>query len=443
MNYLSQVYKELSEKYHYQPEFLQAVESFFESIDEVVSELPNIDKNNLIRRMIEPDRIISFKVVWENDQGNTMVNKGYRVQFNQAIGPYKGGNRFHPSVNESIMKFLAFEQTFKNALTGIPMGGAKGGSDFDPSGKSQSEIKRFVDAFMLELYKYIGPDIDIPGGDIGVSRREIGYMFGAYKKITGRHNGSFTGKGISYGGSLGRTEATGYGLCYIAEAALKKYKDTNLSGKRVIVSGSGIVGWHAAFKAQKLGANVVAISSIDGVINHESGIDLNLIKQLNEQEKTIDNYLKTHPTAKFNANPKSIWEIKTDIAFPCATQNELDLEDVKKLHKNGLLAVFEGANMPTETKAVEYLINNKILFTPGKASNAGGVMVSGFEMAQNATFTSWSEEEVLSKLKKFMYNIFDEIYEVAQKHNNPYDLVKGANIASFIKIYDAMKAQGL
>ncbi len=441
--HLNSIYSELKIKYSYQPEYLQAVLEFFESIDVVLHDDPSIEKSHIIRRLVEPDRIISFKVVWEDDHGLSQVNKGYRVQFNQALGPYKGGLRFHPSVNESILKFLGFEQTFKNALTSIPMGGAKGGSDFNPKGKSDQEILRFCRAFMLGLSKYIGSDIDVPAGDIGVSSKELGYMFGFYKQLTNRHNGTLTGKGISYSGSKARSEATGYGLLYMTEIAIKRFYDTSLKNKAVIISGSGNVSLHAAYKAVELGAKVIAMSATDGVIFSSHGLNIKLIEQIKKDKASLVKYKETYSDAVFTSNSKDIWKIKCDLALPCATENELDLDDAKHLKYNGVLAVLEGANMPTTLDATHYLIDNKVLFVPGKAANAGGVAVSGLEMQQNAIHTSWSFEKVDSKLREIMETIFNEIYDASLKYKNKYDLVKGANIASFIRIYQAMLEQGL
>ncbi len=441
--HLETVYRELSVKYQYQTEYLQTVLEFFESINELLDSHKEIVESNIIRRIVEPDRIISFKVIWEDDLGVNQVNVGYRVQFNQALGPYKGGLRFNPKVNESIFKFLAFEQTFKNSLTGIPMGGAKGGSDFDPKGKSDQELLRFCRAFMIELYKYLGPDMDVPAGDIGVSAKAIGYMYGMYKRMTTRHNGSFTGKGLSYGGSLIRPEATGYGLIYMAEAALDKFYSKSISGLKIVVSGSGNVGTHACVKAYQLGAIIVGVSSLDGTLSDPNGLDVPYLESLRPKGLSIKAYLDTYPNTTYNPSPKALWKIPCDIALPCATENEIDLEDVKALVKNGLIALLEGANMPTSIDATKYLIDRKILFVPGKAANAGGVSVSGLEMQQNALHTVWDSHSVDQKLKIIMHNIFNQIYDKAVLYHNPYDLVKGANITSFLRVYQAMIEQGL
>ncbi len=441
--HLETVYKEFEVKYSFQKEYLQAILEFFESIDEVVENDPSIEASNIIRRVVEPDRSISFKVIWQDDHGIIQVNKGYKVQFNQALGPYKGGLRFNPKVNEAIFKFLAFEQTFKNALTGLPLGGSKGGADFDSRGKSDGEILRFCQAFMIELVKYSGPDFDIPAADAGVSTKEIGYMFGMYKKLTGRHNGVITSKGVNYGGSYVRIEATGYGLIYITEAVLNHYYQTNLRGKKIIISGIGNVSIPAAQKASSSGAKVIAMSSIDGVVYDENGLDVEFLKAIRDTKLSIKTYLDKYPNTGFNTNPKALWEVPCDIALPCATQNELELVDVKHLVKNNVLAVLEGANMPTTLDATHYLIDNKVLFVPGKVANAGGVTVSGFEMQQNATHTQWSFETVNQKLKEVMNNIFKKVHETAVKFNNKFDLVKGANITAFLSIYHAMVDQGL
>lgn len=441
--HLETVYNELSMKYQYQTEYLQTVLEFFESINELLYSHEDIVLSNIIRRIVEPDRIISFKVIWEDDLGINQVNVGYRVQFNQALGPYKGGLRFNPSVNESIFKFLAFEQTFKNSLTGIPMGGAKGGSDFDPKGKSDQELLRFCRAFMIELYKYLGPDMDVPAGDIGVSAKAIGYMFGMYKRMTSRHNGSFTGKGLSYGGSLIRPEATGYGLIYMTESALDKFYSKHISGMTIVISGSGNVGTHAAVKAYQLGGIVVGVSSLDGTLSNPLGLDVPHLEFLRQKGLSIKAYLEKYPNTDYNENPKALWKVPCQIALPCATENELNLDDVKTLHKNGLIALLEGANMPTSLDATKYLIEHKVVFVPGKAANAGGVSVSGLEMQQNALHTVWDSTVVDAKLKQIMHNIFNQIYDKACLYHNPYDLVKGANITSFLRVYQAMIEQGL
>ncbi|WP_025724430.1 NADP-specific glutamate dehydrogenase [Acholeplasma granularum] len=441
--HLESIYHDLKLKYPYQKEYLQSVLEFFESINNVLLEDPKIIESNVIRNIVEPDRIITFKVPWVDDKGKNRFNTGYRVQFNQALGPYKGGIRFTPNVNESVLKFLGFEQTFKNSLTGLPLGGGKGGSDFNPKNKSDAELLRFCQSFMIELHRHLGPTLDVPAGDIGVSQKAIGYMFGMYKRLTHAHHGSFTGKGTNYGGSLGRTEATGYGIIYMTLAALDKYFNTDLKNITIIISGSGNVALHTAYKAKQMGANVVAMSSIDGVIYHPQGIDVALLEHIKEHNQLIEVYLERYPNAVFSKDTKKIWEIPCEIALPCATENELELEDVKKLVKNGLKMLVEGANMPTTLDATHYLLEHNILFIPGKAANAGGVSVSGLEMQQNALHTSWTFETVDNKLKEIMTKLFNSIYETAKSYDKPFDLVSGANILSFKRIYQAMLDQGL
>ncbi len=440
--YLNIIYNNLKSKHPNELEYLDSVYEFLISIDDLVSkDIDSYEKTNIIESMLYPDRVITFKVTWEDRYGINRVNTGYRIQFNQALGPYKGGTRFHKSVNESILKFLSFEQTFKNSLTGIPMGGAKGGSDFDPSDKTELEIKRFSKAYMRELYRYLSPTSDIPAGDIGVSKKELGYMFGEYKKLTHRHEGVLTSKDVNYGGSLVRTEATGYGICYMAEFALKKYHNTNLKGKKIIVSGTGNVGLNVMIKAHELGAIIVGTSNIHGVLYHENGLDINHLRTLNPND-SLESYLSFDKTASFNEDLKHLWKIKCDIAIPAATQNELNLDDAKNLVNNKIMALIEGANMPSTLDATNYFIENKTLFVPSKAANAGGVLVSGLEMHQNAIFTKWSFDEVDSKLKEGMSNIFNDIYLVA-KDDNQFNLVKAANVVSFIRIYNAMLGQDL
>lgn len=422
-------------------EFLQAVREVFESLEVIAEKKPELLDEGVLKRMVEPDRQIMFRVPWVDDQGNTQVNRGYRVQFNNAIGPYKGGLRFHPSVNISIIKFLGFEQVYKNSLTTLPMGGAKGGSDFDPKGKSDGEVMRFCQAFMTELYKYIGPNTDVPAGDIGVGGREIGYLFGQYKKITREWDGVLTGKGLSYGGSLVRTEATGYGLCYLTEALLKD-KGTSFEGKTVDISGSGNVAIYATQKATELGAKVVTMSDSNGTIYDANGIDLACVKEIKEVRRgRIKEYLETHPDAVYMEG-KRPWSIPCDIALPCATQNELDLEDAKELVKNKVFCVCEGANMPTTPDAIHYLMENGVYYVPGKASNAGGVACSGLEMSQNAEHLSWTFEEVDKMLKDIMTGIFENCRDTAAEFGHPDEYVIGANIAGFLKVAEAMKAQG-
>lgn len=442
-SFLNRLYEKLTLCYPDQKEYLQAVKLFFESIDGVFQNNPDIQKLGIIERLVEPDRTISFKVPWIGDDGQVYVNKGYRVQFNNSIGPYKGGIRFDASVNESILKFLGFEQTFKNSLTGLPLGGAKGGADFDPRGRSDLEIMRFCQSYMIELFKIIGPDLDIPAGDLGVGQKEIGYLYGMYKRLTNKHHGSLTGKGISYGGSFIRPEATGYGLCYITEHALETYYKTTFKDKTVIISGTGNVALPTAHKARELGAKIIGMSNIDGVIHDEKGIDIFLIETLKNNQKPISDYLLSYPKAIFYENPKALWTIKTDIALPCATQNELDEFDAKTLIDNGLMLLAEGANMPSTINAIKLFINHKIVFIPAKAANAGGVATSGFEMTQNAISSVWIKEKVDEQLKITMHMIFEQIYQTALENNHRYDLEKAANTFSFKKIFDAMKAQGI
>ncbi|MCF0245501.1 MAG: NADP-specific glutamate dehydrogenase [Ileibacterium sp.] len=422
-------------------EFLQAVEEVFESLQVIADVKPELLDDGVLERMVEPDRQIMFRVPWVDDNGVTRVNRGYRVQFNNAIGPYKGGLRFHPSVNISIIKFLGFEQIFKNSLTTLPMGGGKGGSDFDPKGKSDAEVMRFCQSFMTELYKYIGPNTDVPAGDIGVGGREIGYMFGQYKRITNEWSGVLTGKGLSFGGSLVRTEATGYGLCYFTQALLEN-KGTSFEGKTVCISGSGNVAIYACQKATQLGAKVVTLSDSNGTIYDPNGIDLDAVKEIKEVRRgRIKEYLEGHPGAEYMEG-KRPWSIKCDIALPCATQNELSLDDAKALVANGVFCVCEGANMPTTPDAIHYLMANGVYYAPGKASNAGGVACSGLEMSQNAEHLSWTFEEVDKMLKDIMVGIFENCRDTAAEFGHPDEYVIGANIAGFLKVAEAMKAQG-
>lgn len=446
--YVLSVYNDFKKKNEGKKEYIQAVSEILESLELLIENNEEYVKENILERFLEPERYIEFRVSWLDDSNNVRVNKGYRVQYNSAIGPYKGGLRFHPSVNESIIKFLGVEQCLKNSLTTLPMGGGKGGSDFDPKGKSDKEIMRFCQAFMNELYRHIGKDTDVPAGDIGVGAKEIGYLFGQYKKIKNEFNGVLTGKGLSYGGSLGRKEATGYGLCYFTNESLRVQKNTSLKDKVVVISGSGNVAIYALEKALELGAKVIAMSDSNGYIIDEKGINLEVIKDIKEVKKgRIKEYLNYVSDAKYiesnGVNP-SIWSVKCDIAMPCATQNELDLNDAKMLVANGVIGVYEGANMPTTLEAYNYLVDNDVIYGPGKASNAGGVSVSGLEMTQNALRLSWSKEEVDQKLKDIMINIFHNVYNTNIKYNiKSNDLLKGANIAGFVKIADAMIAQGV
>ncbi len=442
---LEKIMADLERKNPGEKEFLQAVREVLETIIDVVVENPKYQAANIIDRITEPDRVISFKVEWVDDKGKVHVNRGYRVQFNNAIGPYKGGCRFHPSVTLSGLKFLGFEQIFKNSLTTLPMGGAKGGSDFDPKGKSQAEIMRFCQAFMSELYKYIGPDTDIPAGDIGVGGREIGYMYGMYKKLVGEHTGTFTGKGRNWGGSLIRPEATGYGAVFFAEEMLKT-RGEGIRGKTVGLSGFGNVTWGAALKATQLGAKVVTISGPDGYVYDPDGISGEKIDYLLELRASNQDIVKPYtyefPNAQFFEG-KRPWEQKVDIAMPCAIQNELDAEDARNLVNNGVIAISEGANMPCTPEAVEIIQEAKVLYGPGKAANAGGVSTSGLEQTQNAMKLNWPAEEVEEKLHQIMKNIHEACKKYGEQEDGYIDYVKGANVAGFIKVADAMIDQGV
>ncbi|WP_288634347.1 NADP-specific glutamate dehydrogenase [Intestinibacter bartlettii] len=426
-----------------QEEFHQTVEEVFTSLIPVLEKNPAYVDEKILERLVEPERQIMFRVPWIDDKGEIQINRGFRVQFNSAIGPYKGGLRFHPSVNLSIIKFLGFEQIFKNSLTGLPIGGGKGGSDFDPKGKSDREIMRFCQSFMTELYRHIGPDTDVPAGDIGVGGREIGYLYGQYKRIRNANNqGVLTGKGLTFGGSLARTEATGYGLVYFVEEMLKEAGKT-IEGKRVVVSGSGNVAIYAVQKAQSLGAKVVAMSDSNGYIVDEEGIDVALIQQIKEVErKRIKEYVDRRPCAKYFEG-KGIWNIKADVVLPCATQNDINLEDAKKIVENGTFAVGEGANMPCTNEAVEYFLEKGVLLAPAKAANAGGVATSALEMSQNSMRLAWTFEEVDKKLHDIMVNIFKDSRDAAKQYGFEGNYVVGANIAGFLKVADAMMAQGL
>lgn len=441
--YLQKVLDEIREKNKNEKEYIQAVDEVLTSIEPVIEKHDEYENIALLERMTEPERLITFRVPYVNDEGKTIVHRGYRVQFSSLIGPYKGGLRFHPSVNQSIMKFLGFEQIFKNALTGLPIGGGKGGSDFDPKGKSDGEIMRFCQSFMTELQRHIGQDIDVPAGDIGVGEREIGYMFGQYKRIKDTYEGGvLTGKGLSYGGSLARKEATGYGLIYFMREMLNS-NGQSLEGKTTVISGAGNVAIYACQKAQEFGMNVVAMSDSQGCIYDKNGIDLDLIKQIKEVERgRISEYIKVHKDAEY-LESSAIWEIKTDIALPCATQNELNLDDAEKLVKNGVIAIGEGANMPCTKEATEYLLAHKILVAPAKASNAGGVATSAIEMSQNSMRYYLTFEEVDKKLENIMINIFNSCKIAAEEYNLGNNYVAGANIAAFRKLAKAMKAQGI
>lgn len=442
--YIDDVFETVKERNANEPEFLQAVEEIFQSLLPVIAKNPTYMENGILERIVEPERMITFRVPWVDDQGKVRVNRGFRVQFNGTLGPYKGGLRFHPTVNASIVKFLGFEQIFKNALTGQAIGGGKGGSDFDPKGKSDQEIMRFTQSFMTELSKYIGPDIDVPAGDIGVGAREIGYMFGQYRRIAGHYAaGVLTGKGVGYGGSLARTEATGYGLIYFMDEMLKD-QGMSFDGQTVVISGSGNVSIYAIEKAQEYGAKVVACSDSNGYIYDEKGICIDTLKHMKEVERSrICEYVNEHPHAKYIEGSEGIWSIPCDIALPCATQNELGKEDAELLVKNGVKAVGEGANMPTTHAATEVFLNNQVLYAPGKASNAGGVAVSALEMAQNSARMPWSFEKVDKELKRIMSDIYRSSMSAAQEHGKEGNLVAGANIAGFKKVADAMLFQGV
>ena len=441
--YLNRVYTDLSRRYPEQKEFLEAVAEVLTSLVPVVESDDSYEKNGIIERIVEPERAVSFRVSWVDDQGKVRVNTGYRIQFNSAIGPYKGGLRFRDNVTLSVIKFLGFEQTFKNSLTTLPMGGAKGGSDFDPKGKSEGEIMRFCQAFMNELYRHIGPDTDVPAGDIGVGGREIGYLFGQYKKLANNWSGVLTGKGLSYGGSLARPEATGFGLMYFASAMLKD-AGKSLKGSTVIISGSGNVAIYSCQKATELGAKVVAMSDSNGYIIDSNGIDYKVIKEIKEVKRDrISTYVNYVPSAKYVAGCEGIWTIKCDYAFPCATQNEISKESAETLVKNGTKGVFEGANMPSTPEAIDVIKKNGLLFSPSKASNAGGVAVSGLEMSQNAERLSWSFEQVDDMLKGIMEKIYHACADAAEKYGMPGDIQAGANIAGFLKVANAMISQGI
>ena len=442
--YLRDLYRRVEKRDPNEPEFLQAVGEVLQSLAPVADRRPDLIDWGVFERIVEPERMITFRVSWVDDQGKVQVNRGYRVQYNSAIGPYKGGLRLHPSVNASIIKFLGFEQTFKNSLTGLPMGGAKGGSDFDPKGKSDMEIMRFCQSFMTELYRHIGEDTDVPAGDIGVGAREIGYLFGQYKRIRNTFTGVLTGKGLTYGGSLARTEATGYGLLYFLREMLQEMKHEPVAGKIAVISGSGNVAIYACEKAQQLGMKVVAMSDSAGYVYDEKGIDLAVVKQIKEVERgRIKAYAERVPGAVYTEGCKGIWTIPCDVALPCATQNELDLAGAEALVAHGVMAVCEGANMPTTPDAAEFFQKNGVLFAPGKASNAGGVSVSGLEMSQNSMRYSWTFEEVDRKLEEIMKGIFHAAYTAAEEYGCSGDLIAGANIAGFLKVAESMKAQGI
>jgi glutamate dehydrogenase (NADP+) len=443
MSYVDEVITKTIEENPSEPEFHQAVKEVLESLRPVIeANEAEFRRDAVLERLVNPERQIKFRVPWIDDEGNAHVNTGYRVQFNSAIGPYKGGLRLHPSVNLGIIKFLGFEQIFKNSLTGLPIGGGKGGSDFDPKGKSDREVMAFCQSFMSELCKYIGADTDVPAGDIGTGAREIGYMFGQYKKLRGLFEGVLTGKGLSYGGSLARTEATGYGVLYILQEMLKCH-GIDIAGKTITVSGSGNVAIYAIEKATQLGAKVVTCSDSTGWVYDPEGIDVEALKIIKEKNRQrLTEYPKFRPNAQYS-DGKGVWTIKTDIAIPCATQNELTLEDAKTLVANGVIAVAEGANMPTTADATDYILENKILFLPGKAANAGGVATSALEMSQDSERLNWTFEEVDSKLKNIMINLYHNIDDAAKAYHMDDNFVAGANIAGFEKVVDAMEAQGI
>ena len=446
-SYIERVIKEVESRNNNQPEFIQALKEVLTTLEPTISSSTKYEKNAILERMTEPERIIMFRVPWVDDNGKIQINRGYRIQFSSLIGPYKGGLRFHPSVNLSVMKFLGFEQIFKNALTGLPIGGAKGGSDFDPKGKSDNEVMRFCQSFMTELYRHIGQDVDVPAGDIGVGGREIGYLFGQYKRIKNAYEGGvLTGKAISYGGSLARTEATGYGLLFYMREMLKEHGNS-MKEKTVTISGSGNVAIYAAQKAVAMGAKVVAMSDSNGCIYDENGINLDCIKEIKEIKRgRIKEYIECNPNAKYIEKTgvnSPIWSIKTDIALPCATQNELTLEDAKTLVANGVIAVGEGANMPSTTEAINYFLEHKVLFAPAKAANAGGVATSAIEMTQNSIRYYYTFEEVEQKLDTIMTNIFKACKQAADEAGISGNYVAGANIAAFKKLSEAMIAQGL
>ena len=442
MSYTKEQLSQVINRNQNEPEFIQAVTEVLTSLEPVIEQNKKYENASIIERITEPERQIKFRVPWVDDNGKIQVNRGYRVQFNSAIGPYKGGLRFHPSVNMGIIKFLGFEQIFKNALTGLPIGGGKGGSDFDPKGKSDREIMAFCQSFMTELCKHIGPNTDVPAGDIGVGGREIGYLFGQYKRIRNAYEGVLTGKGLNFGGSLARTEATGYGLLYLAEEMLRQ-NGKNINGMTASISGSGNVAIYATEKALQLGVNVVTLSDSTGWIYDSEGIDLKAVKEIKEVNRgRLSEYKKYRPNSEYHEG-KFMWNVPCDIALPCATQNELPIEAAEILIKNGVIAVAEGANMPTTIDATELFLKNNILFAPGKAANAGGVAVSALEMSQNSMRLSWTFEEVDSKLKDIMVNIFKQVSESSKKYGFENNYVVGANIAGFIKVADAMIAEGV
>ena len=443
--YLNRVYAQVEERDANEPEFLQAVREVFSSLELVIGKHPEWEQAGILERFVEPERVVEFRVPWVDDGGRVRVNRGYRVQFNSAIGPYKGGLRFHPSVNLSIMKFLGFEQILKNSLTTLPMGGGKGGSDFDPKGKSDGEVMRFCQSYMTELYRHIGQFTDVPAGDFGVGAREVGYMFGQYKRIVNRFDGAvLTGKGIPFGGSLARTQATGYGLCYYAAEALRHLRNDSFKGKTVVVSGSGNVAQYAAEKCTQLGGKIVAMCDSSGYVYDPNGIDLPLLFDIKQKRRArISVYADEVPGAVYTPGCKNIWNVKCDIAMPCASQNEMDEAGARALIANGCMAVFEGANMPLTPGAIEAVQGAGLLYSPGKASNAGGVATSGLEMTQNSIRMSWTFEEVDEKLQSIMKSIYKACYDASVECGRPGDLMLGANVAGFLKVAAAMMAQGV
>lgn len=442
--YVKHVYQQVERRDGDQPEFLQAVREVFESLEPVVAKHPEYEANGVLERLVEPERVVKFRVAWTDDQGRVQVNRGYRVQFNSAIGPYKGGLRFHPTVTESVVKFLGFEQILKNSLTGLPMGGGKGGSDFDPKGRSDAEVMRFCQAFMTELQRHIGQFTDVPAGDINVGGREIGYLFGQYKRLRDEYSGVLTGKDMTFGGSLARTEATGYGLCYYTQEALKALRQDSFQGKTVSISGSGNVAIFATEKARQLGARVVTASDSNGYIYDPDGIDLDLVKDIKLGHRgRIKEYADRVQGAEYHEGCKGVWTVPCDIALPCATQNEIDEESARTLVANGCTVVCEGANMPSTPEAIAVYQEQGLLYGPAKAANAGGVAVSGLEMSQNSLRLQWTFDEVDQRLKDIMTDIFQKSYEASKEYGKPGDLMLGANVAGFTKVADAMVAQGV
>ena len=442
--YVKRVYDQVVARDGDQPEFLQAVYEVLDTLQPVIAKHPEYEKNGVLERLVEPERVVKFRVAWVDDEGKVQVNRGYRVQFNSAIGPYKGGLRFHPTVNEGVIKFLGFEQILKNSLTTLPMGGGKGGSDFNPKGKSDAEVMRFCQAFMTELCRHIGQFTDVPAGDINVGGREIGYLFGQYKRIRDEYSGVLTGKGLEFGGSLARTEATGYGVCYYTAEALRVLKNDSFKGKTVVISGSGNVAIYAAQKAEELGAKVVTVSDSNGYVYDPNGIDVAVVKQIKEVERgRIKEYAERVPSAEYHEGSSGVWTVKCDIALPCATQNEINEESAKVLVANGCKVVCEGANMPSTPEAIEVYKNAGLLYGPAKAANAGGVAVSGLEMSQNSYRLSWTFEEVDAKLKSIMESIVANSLAASKEYGEEGDLMAGANIAGFVKVANAMVAQGV